>query len=85
MGAAAGTAAPDPLDRRTGAVSAVAAADTPAGPVVAAAWADGLVRLWRPGADGPLDLRLGSPVWALALADGLLVAGTAEGVAAVRY
>ncbi|WP_405012384.1 hypothetical protein [Kitasatospora sp. NBC_01539] len=84
-GAAAGTAAPDPLDRRTGAVSAVAAADTPAGPVVAAAWADGLVRLWRPGADGPLDLRLGSPVWALALADGLLVAGTAEGVAAVRY
>ncbi|MEV6210480.1 hypothetical protein [Kitasatospora sp. NPDC051914] len=77
--------ADEALDRRGGQVTALAAADTPAGPVVAAAWADGLVRVRVPGAAEPLDVRLGSQVWALALAGGLLVAGTAEGVAAIAY
>ncbi|MCU7823746.1 WD40 repeat domain-containing protein [Kitasatospora sp. DSM 101779] len=83
--AAAQEPAAEPVDRRGSQVTAVAAADTPAGPVTAAAWADGLVRLRRPGADAPLDLRLGSQVWALALTGDLLVAGTGEGVAAIRY
>ncbi|MEV7180604.1 hypothetical protein [Kitasatospora sp. NPDC093679] len=74
----------EPVDRRGSQVTAVAAVDTPAGPATAAAWADGLVRLRRPGADGPVDLRLGSQVWALALTAELLVAGTGEGVAAIR-
>ncbi|WP_033817884.1 hypothetical protein [Kitasatospora sp. MBT63] len=71
------------LERRAREVAAVAADATGEGLTVAAAWADGLVRLWRPGAP-PLDLRLGSPVWALALAGELLVLGTADGIAAVR-
>ncbi|MER8183231.1 hypothetical protein [Kitasatospora sp. NPDC094015] len=71
------------LDRRERVVGAVAVAAGADGLTVAAAWADGLVRLRRPGA-GPVDLRLGSPIWALALADGLLVLGTSDGVAAVR-
>ncbi|MEV8095609.1 hypothetical protein [Kitasatospora sp. NPDC085879] len=82
---AAEGAAAEPVDRRDSQVTAVAAADTPAGPVIAAAWADGLVRLRVPGADAPLDLRLGSQIWALALVDGLLAAGTGEGVAAIRF
>ncbi|MFD9129420.1 hypothetical protein [Kitasatospora sp. NPDC059571] len=80
---AAGTG--EPFDARPGQVGALAAADTADGPVVAVGWADGLVRIRT--ADGALlrELRLGSPVWALALTDGLLVAGTAEGVAAIRH
>ncbi|MFE4602683.1 hypothetical protein ACFRKE_17705 [Kitasatospora indigofera] len=76
---------PGPLDRREGPVTAVAAGIGAAGPVVAAAWEDGLVRVrWPDDPDGVLDLRLGSPVWSLALAGGLLVIGGPEGPVAVR-
>ncbi|WP_371498238.1 hypothetical protein OG871_19470 [Kitasatospora sp. NBC_00374] len=78
-----GGALAEVLDRRGRVVSAVAAAGGADGPTVAAAWSDGLVRLYRPGAQ-PLDLRLGAPVWALAVTDGLLVLGTSDGIAAVR-
>ncbi|MEV4612396.1 WD40 repeat domain-containing protein [Kitasatospora sp. NPDC049258] len=79
-----GTGAPaELLERRERVVSAVAVACAADGLTVAAAWADGLVRLRRPGAE-PIELRLGSPVWALALAGGLLVLGTSDGIAAVR-
>ncbi|GAA0661436.1 hypothetical protein GCM10010193_10660 [Kitasatospora atroaurantiaca] len=81
-----GSAVPEPLDRRAGVVTAVAAAESPAGLTVAAAWGDGLVRVWRGGRPEPvLDLRLGSQIWALGLAAGLVVAGTPEGVAAVDF
>ncbi|MFB7662649.1 WD40 repeat domain-containing protein [Kitasatospora sp. NPDC056138] len=77
---------PEPLDRRAGPVGAVAAAGTPDGAVVAAAWGDGLVRVFSVGRPEPvLELRLGSQVWALALAEGRVVLGTSDGIAAVEY
>ncbi|GAA5005114.1 WD40 repeat domain-containing protein [Kitasatospora paranensis] len=83
--AAGSGASAAPFDARPAAVGALAAADTVDGPVVAVGWADGLVRI-RPASGGDVrEVRFGSAVWALALTDGLLVAGTAEGVAAVRY
>ncbi|GAA2150127.1 hypothetical protein GCM10009760_44160 [Kitasatospora kazusensis] len=76
----------EPLDRRDPLVSAVAAAETPAGLLVAAAWADGLTRLRLVGSPEPLlELRLGTQVWALTLAPGRVVLGTADGVAAVDF
>ncbi|MGE7438330.1 hypothetical protein [Kitasatospora sp. NPDC001175] len=75
----------EPSARRQGPVNAVAAAGTPAGLVLAAAWADGLVRISAPHRSEPLDLRLGSQVWALTLADGRLVLGTSDGIAAIEY
>ena len=77
--------APEPAERRDGPVTAVAVAGGPAGPVVAAAWADGLVRvrlLADPGARW--ELRLGSPVGALALVGESLLLGMPDGLAAVR-
>jgi hypothetical protein len=71
-------------DSRPPEVTAVAMAAASAGMTVAAAWADGLVRVHRPGHAAPLELRLGSAVWSLALDRGLLVLGTSDGVAAVR-
>lgn len=71
-------------DVREREVSAVAVAGGPAGMTTAAAWADGLVRVRRPDGSAPLELRLGSQIWALALKGDLLVLGTSDGVAAVR-
>lgn len=83
----AGTDGPsgERLDGRPVPVAALAAVGTEAGPVIAAAWADGLVRVYRPAGRGVLDLRLGSQIWALSLVGGLVAAGTPEGVAAIRY
>ncbi|MFG2821856.1 hypothetical protein ACGFX4_20800 [Kitasatospora sp. NPDC048365] len=76
---------PDPADRRPCAVAAVALGTGPAGLVVAAAWADGLIRIRRPEQPGgPLDLRLGSRVWTLALVGDTLLAGLDDGLVAVR-
>ena len=53
--------------------------------MVAAAWADGHVRVRRlADPDGVRNLRLGSAVWSLALAGELLVLGMSDGLAAVR-
>ncbi|MGK4582030.1 WD40 repeat domain-containing protein [Kitasatospora sp. HPMI-4] len=76
----------EPLEGGHGPVGAVALAETPAGLLVAAAWADGLVRITAPGRPGVLlDLRLGSQVWALAMAGGRLVIGTSDGIAAIEF
>ncbi|MFC5887712.1 hypothetical protein RMN57_22390 [Kitasatospora sp. CM 4170] len=74
---------PEPSDRRGCPVTAVAAGTTAAGPVVAAAWSDGLVRVRDLGTGRVLDLRTGSEVWSLALAGTLLVLGMPDGLAAV--
>ncbi|MFC8450326.1 hypothetical protein [Kitasatospora sp. NPDC057223] len=75
----------EPSDRRHVPVTAVAAGLTAAGLAVAAAWADGLVRVRRLTGDGrALDFRPGSPVHALAFADGLLAVGLPDGLLAVR-
>ncbi|WP_406202174.1 hypothetical protein OH807_23410 [Kitasatospora sp. NBC_01560] len=74
---------PEPSDRRGCPVTAVAAGATAAGPVVAAAWSDGLVRVRDLGTGVVLDLRTGSEVWSLALAGTLLVLGMPDGLATV--
>ncbi len=74
---------PEPSDRRGCPVTAVAAGATAAGPVVAAAWSDGFVRVRDLGTGGVLDLRTGSEVWSLALAGTLLALGMPDGLAAV--
>ncbi|SDT67490.1 hypothetical protein SAMN05216371_3602 [Streptomyces sp. TLI_053] len=74
---------PEPSDRRGCPVTAVAAGATAAGPVVAAAWSDGFVRVRDLGTGGVLDLRTGSEVWSLVLAGTLLVLGMPDGLAAV--
>ncbi|WP_035841500.1 WD40 repeat domain-containing protein [Kitasatospora azatica] len=52
-----------PADARATPVSAIAMADTPHGPLLVAAWADGFVRLRRLTQEHPVaDLLLGSPV-----------------------
>ncbi|MFB6889506.1 hypothetical protein ACFCX4_09360 [Kitasatospora sp. NPDC056327] len=73
----------EPSDRRGCPVTAVAAGVTAAGPVVAAAWSDGLVRVRDLAAGTALDVRTGSEVWSLALAGTLLVLGMPDGLAAV--
>ncbi len=74
----------EPLDRRGCPVTAVAAGVTSAGPLVAAAWADGLVRLRQPGAAGEVhELRLGSEIRSMALIGTLLVLAMPDGLAAV--
>ena len=73
------------VDRRGCPVTAVAVTVGPAGPVVAAAWADGHVRVRRlSDPNGVRNLQLGSAVWSLALAGDLLVLGMPDGVVAVR-
>ncbi|MFI9465470.1 hypothetical protein [Streptomyces xiamenensis] len=71
IGPAGGPPAPRPLDRRGTPVTALASAVLPGhGPVVAAAWADGLVRLWdlETGCtDVAADLRLGTGIGELRL------------------
>jgi hypothetical protein len=74
----------EPSDRRGCPVTAVAVGSTAAGPLVAAAWADGLVRVRSLGRGGEVhDLRLGSEVWSMALVGTLLMLGMPDGVAAI--
>ncbi|MFD5322097.1 hypothetical protein [Streptomyces sp. NPDC127098] len=85
-----GPPAAGPFDRRGTAVTALASAVLPgSGPALAAAWADGLVRVWDLGtgcSDVAADLRLGTGVEALRLdPDGVLwVGGGAPGWTALR-
>ena len=74
----------EPFHRRDCPVTAVAADMTPTGPLVAAAWSDGLIRLRSLGHDDEVrDLRLGSEIRSLALAGTLLVLGMPDGMAAI--
>ncbi|GLW53400.1 WD40 repeat domain-containing protein [Kitasatospora phosalacinea] len=75
---------PEPADHRPCPVTALALDAGPDGPVLAVAWADGLVRVRRPQRpDGVLDLRLGSPATGLSLAGGVLLAGLDDGPVAL--
>lgn len=75
---------PEPVDRREAVVTALAAADTPSGPLLAAAWSDGEVHLWDLLAGTRREVVPPYRAEALALSgEGtLFVAGTA-GVAAL--
>ncbi|GAA2252626.1 hypothetical protein GCM10010430_40320 [Kitasatospora cystarginea] len=74
----------EPCDRRDCPVTAVAVGSTAAGPLVGAAWADGLVRVRGLGPGGEVrDLRLGSEIWSMALIGTLLALGMPDGVAAI--
>ncbi|MFE1360502.1 hypothetical protein [Streptomyces harbinensis] len=89
IGPAGGPPAPRPLDRRGTAVTALASAVlTGHGPVLAAAWADGLVRLWDlagGGTDVAADLPLGTGIAELRLTgDGVLWVRGPGGWAALR-
>ncbi|WP_377270451.1 hypothetical protein [Peterkaempfera sp. SMS 1(5)a] len=77
---------PEPSDARECPVTAVAAAHSGRGLLVAAGWEDGLVRVRLLGeADAVVDLRLGSAVWALALTGaGLLLVGGPDGAVTLR-
>ncbi|MBM9510232.1 hypothetical protein [Actinacidiphila acididurans] len=76
---------PTPVEQRPALVTALAAAHTPYGPVLAAAWNDATVSLWHIATGRTGTLPLLAPAAALALLpDGHLVAGSAEGVCALR-
>ncbi|MEF9886101.1 hypothetical protein [Streptomyces sp. P9-A4] len=70
---------PEPLAERPSPVVSVHATQTPHGPLVAAAWADGLVELRRPEGGRTLAFRPGPPVRAVAVTGaGSLLIGTDE-------
>ncbi|MFJ6102614.1 hypothetical protein ACIQHY_16610 [Streptomyces sp. NPDC092359] len=70
---------PEPLAERPSPVVSLHAAETPYGPVVAAAWADGVVELHRPEGGPTLAFRPGPPVRAVAVTGaGSLLVGTDE-------
>ncbi|WMX44383.1 hypothetical protein RGF97_05275 [Streptomyces roseicoloratus] len=72
---------PEPLAERRSPVVALAAAETPHGPVLAAAWADGTVELHRIEQHARLTFRPGPAVRAVAVTeDGALVVGLDEAV-----
>jgi hypothetical protein len=73
------------FDRRRSPVDALASARLETGPALAAAWADGLMRVWDLRSDDVADLQIGTGIEALALAsDGLLFVTTTQGAAALR-
>ncbi|MEV5748324.1 hypothetical protein AB0L00_10935 [Actinoallomurus sp. NPDC052308] len=73
------------FDRRRAPVAALTSARLATGPALAAAWADGLTRVWDLRSMGVADLPLGTGVESLALAsDGVLYVTTGEGTAALR-
>ncbi|MYW04300.1 hypothetical protein GT354_39700, partial [Streptomyces sp. SID3343] len=75
----------DPLDARQSPVTALAADRTESGPIIVAAWADGLVRVHRTDDDTSIDLRPGAPVHGIGITrSGPVVLGTAVGVTAVH-
>ncbi|MEU3750918.1 MULTISPECIES: WD40 repeat domain-containing protein [Streptomyces] len=70
---------PEPLAERRSPVVSLHATETPHGPLVAAAWADGLVELHRPEGGATLSFRPGPPVRAVAVTGaGALLVGTDE-------
>ncbi|MER5965607.1 hypothetical protein [Streptomyces sp. NPDC002057] len=70
---------PAPLAERPSPVVSLHATETPHGPLVAAAWADGLVELHRPEGGRTLSFRPGPPVRAVAVTGaGSLLIGTDE-------
>ncbi|MBD0709505.1 MULTISPECIES: hypothetical protein [unclassified Streptomyces] len=70
---------PEPLAERPSPVVSLHATETPHGPLVAAAWADGLVELHRPEGGATLAFRPGPPVRAVAVTGaGSLLVGTDE-------
>ncbi|MER6096457.1 hypothetical protein ABT154_11495 [Streptomyces sp. NPDC001728] len=70
---------PEPLAERPSPVVSVHATQTPHGPLVAAAWSDGLVELRRPEGGRTLAFRPGPPVRAVAVTGaGSLLIGTDE-------
>jgi WD40 repeat protein len=76
---------PVPIQQRGYQVTALAAADTPVGPVLAVAWGDGELHLWHVFSGSVRTLPLLHACGALALTpDGLLVIGDPEGLYAVR-
>ncbi|MEU9169942.1 AAA family ATPase [Streptomyces sp. NPDC048420] len=76
---------PEPVERRGSRPTALAAADTPVGPVLAVAWSDGELHLWHVFSGRVRVLPLLHPCTALALTpEGLLVAGDPEGLYAVQ-
>ncbi|MEO3826311.1 hypothetical protein [Actinomadura sp. B10D3] len=73
------------FDRRGAPVTALAATALQTGPALAAAWADGLVRVWDLLTDEVADLPLGTGVEALALRpEGTLHVTTERGTAELR-
>ncbi|MFE3203980.1 hypothetical protein [Embleya sp. NPDC059237] len=76
---------PDALDARAAPVTALACEQTTEGLLIAVAWADGPVRLRRPGDDTTVDLNPGLPVTGIAMSvEGHIVLGTAAGVIGLR-
>ncbi|WP_069885425.1 WD40 repeat domain-containing protein [Streptomyces luteocolor] len=74
-----------PFARRRTRVRALAAATLETGPALAAAWDDGLVRLWDLDSDAVAGLRLGTGIRFLGLDDdGTLRVTDADGTAALR-
>lgn len=74
-----------PFARRNTPVNSLAAAVLPTGPALAAAWADGLVRVWDLVSDAVANLRLGTGIKFLGLdTDGTLRVTDAESTAALR-
>jgi WD40 repeat protein len=75
----------EPADARDVPVTAVAGAVLNTGRAFAAAWSDGLVRLWDLATGEQTDLRLGFAVYALVIdADGTVIAGSGHGTTALR-
>ncbi|SDO19798.1 hypothetical protein SAMN04487981_10941 [Streptomyces sp. cf386] len=76
---------PVPVEQRGSLATALAAADTSVGPVLAVAWSDAEIHLWHVFSGRMRVLPLLHPCGALALTpEGLLVVGSPEGLYAVR-
>ncbi|TGB14912.1 WD40 repeat domain-containing protein [Streptomyces sp. MZ04] len=74
-----------PFARRNTPIASLAAAVLPTGPALAAAWADGLVRVWDLVSDAVANLRLGTGIKFLGLdTDGTLRVTDADSTAALR-
>ncbi|WP_405858868.1 hypothetical protein OG361_31335 [Streptomyces sp. NBC_00090] len=70
---------PEPLAERPSPVVSLHATETPHGPLVAVAWADGLVELHHPEGGPKLSFRPGPPIRAVAVTGaGALLVGTDE-------
>ncbi|MEY9963012.1 hypothetical protein ABIA33_001038 [Streptacidiphilus sp. MAP12-16] len=82
---ASGRSMPEPVDRRNALPTALAAARTGHGPVLAVAWSDRLLHIWRLFEGRVAAVPLLQDVDTLALApSGLLVCGGPEGSSALR-
>ncbi|MGW4892303.1 hypothetical protein ACWEQL_08545 [Kitasatospora sp. NPDC004240] len=76
--------APEQVDARECPVTGVAAGQDRYGPVLAAAWADGFVRIHRPDSGHTIGLRLGSPVRSVLVdGQGLVLVVMADGFVAI--